>query len=219
MPWLTGSAIPSEEFCRVIRVPNDPTFIHAVSGALLELTYADNWEQFGTLTPEQQAEAFDAIYVEFTQSICIEPETVIYPKNFIAFPVNARVISSGSILHTVLATQQHDVYADITPVVVNNHIAYDILIAKGIWNFGMLGIAFNGGGTFDAKFNGTTFLNQDTYISALTLNLYRNWGTNVTVPTDGYHELSFKVVSKHPSSSGYANRHTLVYGKKVADLP
>lgn len=190
--------------------------MYLIGGALEYLAEDEDLEQTGAFTVNAAKDALSEMLWKFYTEI---PQTMVYPKNFIAFPVNARVIGSGSILHTVLATQQHDNYADITPVVVNNHIAYDILIAKGIWNFGMLGIAFNGGGVFDAKFNGTTFVNQDTYIAALTLNLYRNWSQNITVPADGYHELSFKVVSKHPSSSGYANRHTLVYGKKVAELP
>lgn len=70
MPWLTGDAIPEDFFCRVIRVPNDPTFIQAVNGALLDLAYVENWEQHGTLTPEQVAEKFDEIYIEYTQSSC-----------------------------------------------------------------------------------------------------------------------------------------------------
>lgn len=70
MPWLTGDNIPVDEFCRVIRVPNDPVFIQAVNGALLDLTYAGNWEQHGTLTPEEQAEKFDEIYVAYTESKC-----------------------------------------------------------------------------------------------------------------------------------------------------
>lgn len=51
-------------------MPDDPVFIRAVSGALLELTYARNWEQFGTLTPVEQATAFDEVYVEFSKSRC-----------------------------------------------------------------------------------------------------------------------------------------------------
>jgi microcystin-dependent protein len=63
MPWLTGDVIPTETACRVIRIPDDPVFRRALSGALIELTKAENWEKFGTLTPEEQAQAFlDALW-------------------------------------------------------------------------------------------------------------------------------------------------------------
>lgn len=70
MPWLTGDEIPEDTFCRVIRLPNDPVFIQAVNGALLDLAYAHNWEQLGTLTPQQVAEKFDEIYIEYSESSC-----------------------------------------------------------------------------------------------------------------------------------------------------
>ena len=70
MPWLTGDEIPVESFCRIIRVPNDPVFIQAVSGALLDLTYPENWEKLGELTPNEQAAAFDETYINFTKSKC-----------------------------------------------------------------------------------------------------------------------------------------------------
>lgn len=70
MPWLTGDTIPTVKKCRVISVPDDPVFIQAVNGALLDLAYPKNWEKHGNLTPEEQAGAFDEIYIEFSQSTC-----------------------------------------------------------------------------------------------------------------------------------------------------
>jgi len=70
MPWLTGDTIPEDEFCRVIRIPNDPVFIQAVNGALLDLTYAYNWEKQGDLTPDEVASAFDEVYIAYSESQC-----------------------------------------------------------------------------------------------------------------------------------------------------
>jgi len=63
MPYHTGDTIPTETVCKVIRIPDDPTFRRALSGALLELTYPYNWEKVGDLTPDEQAQAFlDALF-------------------------------------------------------------------------------------------------------------------------------------------------------------
>lgn len=40
-----------------------------VSGALLELTYAGNWEEFGAVTPADAADAAFVMYNEFTKDI------------------------------------------------------------------------------------------------------------------------------------------------------
>lgn len=63
MPYLTGDEIP-EDLCTItIPIPNDAVFRRAVWGALLDLTYAHNWEQHGTVTPAEQAAAFLDAYL------------------------------------------------------------------------------------------------------------------------------------------------------------
>lgn len=55
--WLTPDSIPDPAICRVLRIPNDIWIIIAVSGALDALCYAENWEQFGTVSPDDTAYA------------------------------------------------------------------------------------------------------------------------------------------------------------------
>lgn len=53
MPYLTPNDIPAETICRVLKIPNNREIIAAVTGALNELGYVWNWEQYGTVTPQE----------------------------------------------------------------------------------------------------------------------------------------------------------------------
>lgn len=73
MPWLTGDTPePNRWYCRLTRIPYSLGFLQAVGGALGELTNPKNWEQFGTMTPEQSAEAATELFYEWTRSdVCM----------------------------------------------------------------------------------------------------------------------------------------------------
>lgn len=69
MPWLTGDTPdPDEGWCRLTRVPGSLGFLQAVGGALAELTNPKNWEQFGTMTPDESAEMATELFYEWTRS-------------------------------------------------------------------------------------------------------------------------------------------------------
>lgn len=204
MPWLTGDDIPEDQACRVIRVPNDPTFIHAVSGALLDLTYASNWEQHGTLTPEEQAAAFDQVYIDYTQSICIEPEDMIYPKSFMTFGHVARLVGSGVLQHLFLANTQFGQYTRVQTPYINNEYEIEVLLARGNWLFNYMALSNNSSGIVRFRLDNTdTVFSNDYYSSVQTLNLISNNTQNVAVATDGIHKVGFKMSSKNASSSNY----------------
>lgn len=59
--YLTLNSIPVERFCRTIRIPNDPRWVGLVDGVLTALTSPAYWRKFGTLTPEEMAEAWQAM--------------------------------------------------------------------------------------------------------------------------------------------------------------
>lgn len=59
--YLTPDTAPGTNKCRVLLIPDDKTWLALVTGALSELTHAYNYEQFGTLTPQETAEAFQTI--------------------------------------------------------------------------------------------------------------------------------------------------------------
>lgn len=68
--WLTPNEIPEATTCRSLLIPDDVDIVAAVSGALLPLTKQYNWEQFGTVTPEEIAEAMMTMYVAWLSDAC-----------------------------------------------------------------------------------------------------------------------------------------------------
>lgn len=68
MPYLTPDSIPTTALCRRLRIPDEPLIIAAVNGAISELTKAYNWQSFGTVTPDDIANAMLAIYLEYEQT-------------------------------------------------------------------------------------------------------------------------------------------------------
>jgi len=51
--WLTPDTLPSTATRRALLIPDSPIWEAIVTGAILELTYNFNWEQFGELTVEE----------------------------------------------------------------------------------------------------------------------------------------------------------------------
>jgi len=69
--WLTPDSPVSPELeCRAFYIPNQIEFIGAVSGALLELTKAYNWEKFGTMTAEEAAGEMYNRWLAFMENSC-----------------------------------------------------------------------------------------------------------------------------------------------------
>lgn len=56
MPYLTPDSIPADDICRPLLIPNSEQWLALVSGAVSELAKDWNWEQFGSVTPEEAAE-------------------------------------------------------------------------------------------------------------------------------------------------------------------
>jgi len=55
--WLTPDSIPTATICRRLVIPDELGVKIAVSGALDLLGFAKNWEQFGSVTPDDMASA------------------------------------------------------------------------------------------------------------------------------------------------------------------
>jgi len=58
VPYLTPDTAPADTVCWTLVIPNAIDWLALVSGALLELGEAYNWEQFGTETPIVTAQIF-----------------------------------------------------------------------------------------------------------------------------------------------------------------
>lgn len=56
--YLTPDSVPVGRFCRTISIPDDPTWVGLVDGVLSALADPALWRQYGTLTPEEAAQAW-----------------------------------------------------------------------------------------------------------------------------------------------------------------
>lgn len=65
MAYLTPDTIPADTVCRVLFIPNSQEFLANVTGALQLLTFADSFVEFGTLTPQQTADAYVPMFDAF----------------------------------------------------------------------------------------------------------------------------------------------------------
>jgi len=65
MGYLTPDDLPADTICRVLFIPNNQEFIANVTGALQELTFPSSFDPFGSLTPEQTAEAYLPMFNSF----------------------------------------------------------------------------------------------------------------------------------------------------------
>jgi len=69
--WLTpDTPAPESERCRRFATPDELAFVAAVSGALLPLTLPENWEQSGSMTPDEAAGIMSASFESFVASDC-----------------------------------------------------------------------------------------------------------------------------------------------------
>jgi len=57
--WLTPDEAPTGSVCILLIIPEGEQFAELVRGALAPLLSADNFEPFGTLTPEETAAYFE----------------------------------------------------------------------------------------------------------------------------------------------------------------
>jgi len=101
--YLTLDEIPSGRLCRPLFIPDDPMWLALFGGALTELTLSYNYQQFGTLTPQEMAAACQAVIDEWYANSG-ECDTCVTPDGDPLFRLNA----AGE-------TEQFDGGAFVTP--------------------------------------------------------------------------------------------------------
>jgi hypothetical protein len=80
--YLTPDSVPVGRFCRVIVIPDDPTWVGLVDGILSALSNPLAWRKYGTLTPEEAADAWMAMLTESweTDNVPCCPEFSLDPS-------------------------------------------------------------------------------------------------------------------------------------------
>lgn len=74
MAYLSLDEAPDTATCRALFVPDSPDCLAIVRGALMALTLPENWEVYGTLTPEESAAVFNEMFARFcaSEGSCVE---------------------------------------------------------------------------------------------------------------------------------------------------
>lgn len=220
MPYLTGDSVPVGQKCRVVYLPDDPAFMAAFYGAMLELTYPYNWEQFGVLTPDEMARAFFDVFDILTESVCVEPETVIYPQHFDINCLLAKVVAGNGLLRTISTTQFFQYTMEQSPfTAAGNKMSFPFYCAAGQYDIFILAHMANNCGNFRSFVDGVN-VNQDQggYNSTAIANV-RFALSSVDILTDGTHLLELEVNSKSASSSAYRLAVSSIFGIYTAALP
>jgi microcystin-dependent protein len=63
--WLTPNTLPPDVTCRALFIPNDEQFIANVRGLLQTFTFPESFDQYGSLTPDQTADAYVPMFDAF----------------------------------------------------------------------------------------------------------------------------------------------------------
>jgi len=73
VPYLTPDEVPEGTACRPLFIPDDSAWLALVSGILSEGAKYWNWQQYGTLTPQECAAVIQDIVDQFYSADCAEP--------------------------------------------------------------------------------------------------------------------------------------------------
>lgn len=111
MGYLTADSVPGGSVCRVLIIPDDKRFIANVLGAIEALTFSQNYDKFGALTPAEMADAnlpmFNALC--FQTGVCrVIGEIIAYAGS--TSPNTNWLVCSGS---SLLRADYPDLFAVI----------------------------------------------------------------------------------------------------------
>jgi len=110
LAWLTEDAIPSARKSLAIDLPDNEKWRAAFLGAFFLLTQEKNWESFGTLTPQQMADEWLDVFLQFE-----EQSKLMIPIGVIS-PFGGAVAPDGWLLCDGLAVSRVT-YADLFAVI------------------------------------------------------------------------------------------------------
>jgi hypothetical protein len=196
--WLTPETPGDSNISRCLSIPEH---LQPMANYALEtLTYAENWEALGALTPQECADAFKVVLAAYYDSEdCM---TANNPSELFAFWYEGNPSAGGALLANVLTTQWWNVTWHQNPIAQNDTMDFTVMLQDGTYdltvtsehrtNAGIMHVLVDGNEdaqTIDmhASSNGPNF--QDTI--------------SIVVPESGVHLLQFKISTKNGSSANY----------------
>lgn len=128
----------------------------------------------------------------------------IYPKTFMAFGHQAKMVSGGTLQHIFFNNMQFAHYTRVVTPYINNEYEIELLLAAGNWRINWMVTSSSSSGQVRFRVNGvdTTYF-ADWYSATQTPNLITSNNTLIEIGTDGNHKISWKSTAKNASSSNY----------------
>lgn len=182
---------------RLIRI--DKALVFLVTGALTDLSDTWQFEQTGSLTPEDAKDAISAaLWCFMAESEC----TVKYPEIVYLDPIAAQEFAGGSISRAANTNMINGFIIGVTPVAINNAMSWWFFARAGTYLLTILTITSSAYGRLTPRIDGVDDSDYiELYAASTTYNAIKT--IQVNVPTDGNHYLALQCKGKHASSSGY----------------
>lgn len=222
MPYLTPESIPVTTRCRTLLIPDDILILAAVNGALYDLALAENWEQYGAVTPSEMAERMMTVLTDYFDSGCSEVSTM--GATFLRyFHYDAIPLVGSAIAVTSLSGQYHGGQAWVqSPAAQGDQWGSDsFLLQSGTWRVKTLHATGSNRSIEQLSIRRASdnavmgSANIDMYSASVVVNVRAQF--NVTIPDDGYYYLHGLTNTRHASSLGWAVVFTNIYLLRTGD--
>jgi hypothetical protein len=210
--WITPDSTGDSNVARCLSVP--VKLQPAVNWALDQLTFADNWEQIGTLTPQECADAFvDVLSAYYASEDCTTMET---PNHAFALWRELDELAGNDLLLGIFASQElNGAWRQSTPA-INDQMQWEVMLSEGTYDLTVYGLKNNASGIQHWILDGAEDAQTiDLYAASQTLNQMIT--ISVVVVGSGLHTIVCKMSSKNASSSNYQNNMTWVKMIRTGD--
>ena len=197
--WVTVDTAGGFPTCRILSVP--PAFLSIIGGALQDTTDPDNWEQAGTLTPEQCAAICQGIVDDYYESDCLPAGATMNINQIYPLPIKT-FSGAGAFDLVVSASAVTCSYVRMTSPAQFNSVEWRIFLAEGTYVCEVMYGRRNSAGQGTMLIDGVSFGTAEFYGGSLTFNNRIALGGMVVVG-DGEHTLRMEVNAKIGASSNY----------------
>lgn len=201
--WITPDEPGDSNVARCLSVPSE--LQPAVNWALQQLTFAANWEQVGTLTPQECADAMVDVLAAYYES---EDCTMAGNPNsdFILWR-EGQVTNGAAIAAAILATQELNGYWWQSTFAINDEVEFFVMLEQGEYDLTVHGRRNSNHGIQHWLIDGVEDANTiDMYSASTQINYEAT--ISVSVATSGLHSIKCKMSTKNASSNGYGNQMT-----------
>jgi hypothetical protein len=203
--WITPDTTGDSNIARCLIVPEK--LQPAVNWALEQLTFPENWEQVGDLTPQECADAFVEVLSAYYESE--DCSIVLTDRQEFQLWRAGNPTVGNPLVASVLSTQELNTIWAQSASAINDEVEFMLLLEQGFYDLYIMGRKLNSGGIqhwlVDGAEDGETI---DMYAASALVNYTTS--INLSFTYSGLHSLKCKMSTKNASSSGYTNQMTWI---------